>query len=92
MAENISAVTPVENLKGTLYKLNLFDLENMKSELDKVEVRTDGKIRAEFSVDCLFNFKVYSYGFIYQLNKYKPAVCVICLVESEKGCIFTKYT
>ena len=64
----------------------------MKSELDKVEVQTGDEKVAEFNLYSVLKHKVYSLGFSYQYNIYKPAVRVICLVESKKGCILSKYT
>ena len=92
MAEAVSAITPNENDK----KMNALTFENtlinMKSELDAVEVQTVDKTKEYFSIDGLFNFKVYSYEFICQYIVYKPAVVVLVNVVVKISVFVAKYT
>ena len=92
VAENISAVTPVEIIPNLpVYDLEIYR-EFMKSKMDTVEVQTGDEKDAEFNIYSVLKHKVYSCRFIYQFNIYKPTVSVICLVENEKSCILSKYT
>ena len=81
-AEAISAVTPDKKNTDGSFKNDLILNENMESKVDDDEVQTADEIVAKYNKDSVLELKEYRYGFSCQLNRYKPAVCVICIAES----------